>query len=140
MALTVGAVDAIRARLAAIPHKDESAREVTRLEALARMRGEILGLREGGHSWEEVAEIISREGCRVTAATLRTELSRGAAASKGKKPGSRASGRGARPRGQPREASGRVESKVVVANAPAQPQPVSDVPVGTFVVREDSDI
>src|SRR6266851_1363043 len=84
MALTVAVVDAIRARLAAVPAKEASAREVTRVEAVTRMRGELLALRERGYSWEEVAALVSSEGCRVAAATLRTELSRRGAAAKGK--------------------------------------------------------
>src|SRR4029079_13068160 len=76
MALTVAVVDAIRADLAAVPPKDASAREVTRLEAIARMRGEIVALREGGYTWQEIAEMVSSKGCRVTAATLSTELLR----------------------------------------------------------------
>ena len=76
MRLTVAAIEAIRADLAAVPPKDESAREVTRLEAIARVRGEVMALRDRGYSWQEVAEMLSTKGCRVTAATLRTELSR----------------------------------------------------------------
>ena len=59
MALTVAVVDAIRADLAALPPKDESAREVSRLEAIVRMRGEVIALRERGYSWQEVAEVVS---------------------------------------------------------------------------------
>ena len=45
MALTVAVMDAIRARLTAIPAEEASAHEVTRVEAVTRMRGEILALR-----------------------------------------------------------------------------------------------
>ena len=76
MTLTVAVVDAIRADLAAVPPKDASAREVTRLEAISRMRGEVLALREGGYTWQEIAEMVSSKGCRVTAATLSTEMLR----------------------------------------------------------------
>ena len=82
MTLTVAVVDAIRADLAAVPPKDASAREVTRLEAISRMRGEVMALRERGYTWQELAEMVSSKGCRVTAATLRTELSRKGDASK----------------------------------------------------------
>ena len=85
MALTVAVVDAIRADLAALPPKDESAREVSRLEAIVRMRGEVIALRERGYSWQEVAEVVSSKGCRVTAATLKTELSRKGTRSRSKK-------------------------------------------------------
>jgi hypothetical protein len=140
MALTIAAVDAIRARLAAVPAKEASAREVTRVEAVTRMRGEILALRERGYSWEEVAGMVSSEGCRVAAATLRTELSRRGAAPKGKK------------REPPREkkdvanAGGHKRGHVQApAPAPAkasapQPRPAPEARIGSFVVREDSEI
>lgn len=140
MALTIAAVDAIRARLAAVPAKEASAREVTRVEAVTRMRGEILALRERGYSWEEVAAMVSSEGCRVAAATLRTELSRRGAAPKGKK------------REPPREkkdvanAAGHKRGHVqapapVLAKASTpQPRPAPEARIGSFVVREDSEI
>ena len=140
MALTVAVVDAIRARLAAVPAKEASAREVTRVEAVTRMRGELLALRERGYSWEEVAAMVSSEGCRVAAATLRTELSRRGAAPKGKQ------------REPPREKKtvanaaghkrGHVQATAVMGakgSAP-QPRPASDARIGGFVVREDSEI
>ena len=95
MTLTVAVVDAIRADLAAVPPKDASAREVTRLEAISRMRGEVLALREGGYTWQEIADMVSGKGCRVTAATLSTELSRKAGASKTKARDRRPRGGGA---------------------------------------------
>ena len=74
MPLTVATVDAIRERLAAIPEKDGTERKVTRLEAIARMTDELLGLRKRGYSWKEVAELVSSEGCRVTVGSLKTVL------------------------------------------------------------------
>jgi len=50
------------------------------------MRGEILALHKRGYSWEEVPAMVSRGGCRVAAARLRTELSRRGAAARSKKP------------------------------------------------------
>ena len=144
MALTVAVVDAIRARLAVVPAKEASAREVTRVEAVTRMRGEILALRERGYSWEEVAAMVSSEGCRVAAATLRTELSRRGAAPKGKKREP--------PREAPREgrnvanAAGHKRGHVQApAPAPAkgsapQPGPAPGSRIGGFVIREDSEI
>jgi hypothetical protein len=41
MAITVAAIDAIRAQLATIPPKDETAREVSRQDAMARMSTEV---------------------------------------------------------------------------------------------------
>jgi hypothetical protein len=150
MALTVAAVDAIRSDLAAIPAKDESAREVTRLEAIARMRGEIFALRDRGYSWLEVAEIVSSKGCRVTAATLRTELSRKGTASKSKQRDRRQGGDGVEGPGQAKTPAVGAKASPL-ANATAQPaMPVKgpakppktnpDVKAGTFVVREDSEI
>jgi hypothetical protein len=48
MAITVAAIDAI----ATIPQKDETARELTRQEAIARMSTEVLALRDRGYSWK----------------------------------------------------------------------------------------
>jgi hypothetical protein len=70
MDLTVATIDAIRERLAAIPEKDRSDRKVSRREAISRMTDEILGLRKRGYSWQEVAELVSQEGCRVTVGSL----------------------------------------------------------------------
>ena len=140
MALTVAVVDAIRARLAAVPAKEASAREVTRVEAVTRMRGEILALRERGYSWEEVAAMVSSEGCRVAAATLRTELSRRGAAAKGKKR------EPAREEKNVANAAGHKRGHVQApapspakASAP-QPRPAPEARIGGFVVREDSEI
>ena len=140
MALTVAAVDAIRARLAAVPAKEASAREVTRVEAVTRMRGEILALRERGYSWEEVAALVSSEGCRVAAATLRTELSRRGAALKGR------NREPAREEQSVANAAGHKQGHVQApapspakASAP-QPRLAPEARIGGFVVREDSEI
>ena len=140
MALTVAVVDAIRADLAAVPAKDESAREVTRLEAIARMRGEIVALRERGYSWEEVAEMVSGKGCRVTAATLRTELSRKGGASKPKPRDRRTRGGGTQaPNGGARPNVGEKPAPAAKESPPAA-RPVREVKPGGFAVREDSEI
>ena len=139
MALTVAVVDAIRADLAAVPPKDESAREVTRLEAIARMRGEVMALRERGYTWQEVAEMVSSKGCRVTAATLRTELSRKGGASKPKRDRRpRAGGAENRDREAKRAVVGKPTS-AVKGTAPAA-KPGAEAKPGGFVVREDSEI
>ncbi|HEX3905179.1 MAG TPA: hypothetical protein VH853_20280 [Polyangia bacterium] len=154
MTLTVAVVDAIRADLAAVPPKDERAREVTRLEAISRMRGEVMTLRERGYTWQEVAEMVSSKGCRVTAATLRTELSRKATVSKPKVRDRRASGsgaqdpnRGAKPAGGEKATPAAKDSPAAARpnpelkkEGPTQAKPVPDVKPGGFVVREDSEI
>jgi hypothetical protein len=140
MALTVAVVDAIRADLAALPPKDESAREVSRLEAIVRMRGEVIALRERGYSWQEVAEVVSSKGCRVTAATLKTELSRKGPRSRSKKRERPPVGSGAErpgPAGKP--GVGQKTPVPVKGPAPVN-RPAPDPKVGTFVVREDSEI
>ena len=140
MALTVAVVDAIRADLAALPPKDESAREVSRLEAIVRMRGEVIALRERGYSWQEVAEVVSSKGCRVTAATLKTELSRKGTRSRSKKRDRPAVGNGAeRPAPAGKPAVGPKTPVPVKGPAPAT-RPAAEAKVGTFVVREDSEI
>lgn len=139
MALTVAAVDEIRARLAAVPAKDASARAVTRVEAVTRMRGEILALRKRGYSWEEVATMVSSEGCRVAAATLRTELSRNRAASKTKK---RQAAPGEKKAAKPVPGG---DATAPAAAPPAKGSPTAAAPppqarIGSFAVREDSEL
>jgi hypothetical protein len=141
MALTVAAVDAIRERLAAIPEKDGAERKVTRLEAIARMTDEILGLRKRGYSWKEVAEIVSSEGCRVTVGSLKTVLWKRGVTSRGK---ARSSTKGAGPRrpSQPTSQSpgvaGRVEPAVGVNSSEPRECPKPTREPGTFVPREDT--
>ena len=85
MAITVAEIDAIRTKLAAIPQKDDAARELNREEAIARMSAEVLALRAHGYSWEEVAAFISCKGCRISASALKTRLSRKGLTPKAKK-------------------------------------------------------
>lgn len=147
MALTVAVVDAIRADLAAVPPKDASAREVTRLEAIARMRGEIVALREGGYTWQEIAEMVSSKGCRVTAATLSTEMLRKPGASKAKARDRRTRGSGAKlgvggvaaPSPKETAAPDETPAEAKKEGLP-RPKPAADVKQGGFVVREDSEI
>ena len=152
--MTVAIVDAIRADLAAVPPKDESAREVTRLEAIARMRGEVMALREGGYTWQEIAEMMSSKGCRVTAATLSTEMLRKSGASKTKLRNRRARGGGAPdPNGDAKPTTGGKRAPTVKETPPParpvpeakkegspQPKAAPEVTPGGFVVREDSEI
>jgi hypothetical protein len=140
MALTVAAVDAIRADLAAVPPKEASAREVTRLEAIARMRGEVMALRERGYSWDEVAELLSSKGCRVTAATRRTELSRKGNGSKSKAPERRQRVGGAEGAGGAIRPSAVEKPAAPVKAAGPPPKAAAEMKPGGFVVREDSEI
>ena len=60
-------------------------RERARVDAVGgdlRMRGDVMALRERGYTWQELAAMVSSKGCRVTAGTLRTELSRKGGSSK----------------------------------------------------------
>jgi hypothetical protein len=140
MALTVAAVDAIRAELAAVPPKDASAREVTRLEALTRMRGEVIALRERGYSWDEIAGLLSSKGCRVTAGTLQSEISRRGSASKSKKRDRWSRGdRAKQPGGSDKPAVGEKVTPPVKGTAPPA-RPAPEATLGGFVVREDSEI
>jgi hypothetical protein len=141
MALTVATVDAIRERLAAIPEKDGAERKVTRLEAIARMTDEILGLRKRGYSWKEVAELVSSEGCRVTVGSLKTVLwkrgvtSRGKARSSTKEPRPR---RPSEPASHPPGVARRVEPAVGVSGGEPRESPKPSREPGTFVPREDT--
>jgi hypothetical protein len=143
MDLTVATIDAIRERLAAIPEKDRSDRKVSRREAISRMTDEILGLRKRGYSWQEVAELVSQEGCRVTVGSLKTVLWRRGVTSRAKTRSSTNAPSPSRPsnaenhravsRRPPEPAAGvSAESPRATASTPREP--------GTFVPREDKEI
>lgn len=140
MALTVAAIDAIRARLAAIPAKNDGARELTRQEAVARMADEIRSLRERGYSWSEVASIVSREGCQVTPGALKTGLSRRGLTPKARK--RRAAAEPAAPESTPSEAkhgaSAKAPDEPAVGTQVVPPVAAAERPAGTFKAREDT--
>jgi hypothetical protein len=140
MALTVAKVDAIRARLAAVPAKEPGAHEVTRVEAVTLMRGEILALRERGYSWEEVAAMVSSEGCRVAAATLRTELARRSAAPRSKKREPAPEGKSVAKVAGQKPGGSQAPAPPPAKPSPPHPRPAPEARIGGFVVREDSEI
>ena len=141
MALTVATVDAIRERLAAIPEKDGAERKVTRLEAIARMTDEILGLRKRGYSWKEVAALVSSEGCQVTVGSLKTVLWKRGVTSRAK---ARSSTKGAGPRrsshseSQPARAAQRPETTIGVSGGEPRESAQTPREPGSFVPREDT--
>ena len=141
MALTVATVDAIRERLAAIPEKDGAERKVTRLEAIARMTDEILGLRKRGYSWKEVAELVSSEGCRVTVGSLKTVLWKRGVTSRAKARSSTKAAGARRPsqfESQPSKTTHRPQETVGVSGAETREAPKPPREPGTFVPREDT--
>jgi hypothetical protein len=142
MAITVAAIDAIRTHLATIPQKDETARELTRQEAIARMSTEVLALRDRGYSWKEVADFISRKGCRISAAALKTRLSRKGLTPKTAKPNAGSAARPAEPtEGGERKATPVVrpgDSVVAQGGGSRGTPPVPKLAPGTFALREDS--
>lgn len=141
MDLTLATVDAIRERLAAIPEKDRSDRKVSQREALARMTDEILGLRKRGYSWEEVAELVSREGCRVTVGSLKTALWKRGATSRKKPPASANPSRPPRPNHptSQRAVTPPAPAPAVGVSAPAaRTSATTPREPGTFVPREDT--
>ena len=142
MAITVSAIDAIRTHLATIPQKDDTARELTRQEAIVRMSTEVLALRERGYSWKEVADFISRKGCRISAAALKTRLSRKGLTPKTTTPNAGSVALAA----EPAEGGNRKATAPVRPGEPAAAQgvvsrgapPVQKRAPGTFALREDS--
>jgi hypothetical protein len=141
MDLTVATVDAIRERLAAIPEKDRSDRKVSQREAIARMTDEILGLRKRGYSWEEVAELVSREGCRVTVGSLKTALWKRGATSRKRARTSASPPRPTRP-SQPKSqravTPSAPEPAVGVSAPAARTSATTPREPGSFVPREDT--
>lgn len=140
MALTVAAVDAIRAKLATVPAKDDGARELTRPEAIARMADEIRSLRERGYSWSEVASIVSREGCQVTPGALKTGLSRRGLTPKGGKRRTRRAPAAAEPPVSEAQDSSTTKAPEApaVEKQVAPPAATAEQSAGTFAAREDT--
>jgi hypothetical protein len=136
----LAAVDAIRAKLATVPAKDDSAREVTRQEAIARMADEIRSLRERGYSWSEVASIVSREGCQVTPGALKTGLSRKGLTPKTRKrrtsaaPATAEAAMSAAPDGS----NAKAPEVPAVGKQTAPPVAAPEGGTGTFAAREDT--
>lgn len=140
MGLTVAAVDAIRAKLAILPAKDDGARELTRQEAIARMTDEIRSLRERGYSWSEVASIVSREGCQVTPGALKTGLSRRGLTPKARKRRTGATPATAEPEASAAKdgANAKAADVPAVAKQAAPPAAAPEGGAGTFAAREDT--
>jgi hypothetical protein len=141
MALTVATVDAIRERLAAIPEKDGAERKVTRLEAIARMTEEILGLRKRGYSWKEVAALVSSEGCQVTVGSLKTVLWKRGVTSRAKARSSTKAAcprRASHPESQPGRSSHRLETTVGGSGSERREPSKTPRDPGSFVPREDT--
>jgi hypothetical protein len=141
MAITVAAIDAIRTELAAIPQKDDAAREINREEAITRMSTEVLALRERGYSWEEVAAFISRKGCRISASALKTRLSRKGLTPKAKKPSGGGITRAAKatPRDDTKAPQVKPAEPVAAQGAVTRgAPPVPKLSPGSFALREDS--
>jgi hypothetical protein len=90
--------------------------------------------------WEEVAALVSSEGCRAAAARLRTEFSRKGATPKGKKRHPAREDKRLEKATRPDPGHAQVPPLPPARpNAPL-PRPAPEARIGGFVVREDTEI
>jgi hypothetical protein len=141
MAITVAEIDAIRTKLAAIPQKDDAARDRLLPVEFARMSAEVLALRAHGYSWEEVAAFISCKGCRISASALKTRLSRKGLTPKAKKRRAGNVAHSAKAPARDDSKASQVRPGEPVGAQGVSPRGIPPVPnrsPGTFSLREDS--
>ena len=74
--LTMKAVEDIRKALKEAPPPDPAKRQMTKQEAVAELREEIIALRDKGHTLEDIAELLKGGGLDITPPTLKGYLQR----------------------------------------------------------------
>ena len=76
MGITVEHVEAIAAKLRALPPADNKSRVVSKQESIKMLTGEIAELRERGYTLEQIAELLTSERLDIGAPTLKSYLQR----------------------------------------------------------------
>jgi hypothetical protein len=76
MGITVEQVEAIAAKLRALPPADNKSRVVSKQESIKMLTGEIAELRERGYTLEQIAELLTSEKLDIGAPTLKSYLQR----------------------------------------------------------------
>src|SRR3954447_12873612 len=84
MALTVAKVEKIAAKLKRLPDPPATERETTKREAVRLLRKEIVGLQRRGYTLEQIVGSLKDEGLNLSAATLKSYLSRAKGRSAGR--------------------------------------------------------
>ena len=90
MGITVEQVEAIAAKLRALPPADNKSRVISKQESIKMLTGEIAELRDRGYTLEQIAEMLTSEKLDIGAPTLKSYLQRSKPS--GKKPSSKRKG------------------------------------------------
>ena len=86
MAITIEKVEAIAAKLRALPPIENKKRVVSKQESIKMLTSEIAGLRERGYTLEQIAELLTADQLEIGAPTLKSYLQRTRTKPSNKKP------------------------------------------------------
>jgi hypothetical protein len=86
MALTLAKVEKIAEKLKKLPDPPATERKTTKQEAIRLLKREIVGLQRRGYSLEQIVGSLKGEGLSLSAATLKSYLSRAKGRSVGRRP------------------------------------------------------
>ena len=76
MAITIEKVEAIAAKLRAMPPVENKKREISKQESIKLLTGEITAMRERGYTLEQIAELLTADQLEIGAPTLKSYLQR----------------------------------------------------------------
>ena len=78
MAITIEKVEAIAAKLRAMPPVENKKREISKQESIKLLTGEITAMRERGYTLEQIAALLTEDELQIGAPTLKSYLQRAA--------------------------------------------------------------
>lgn len=115
MAITIEKVEAIAAKLRAMPPVENKKREISKQESIKLLTGEITAMRERGYTLEQIAALLTEDELQIGAPTLKSYLQRASSTSK----------HGSKQRSTKRKAASAAtsQSSTPAATSPAQSQP-----------------
>lgn len=82
MGITIEKVEAIAARLRAMPPVENKKREVSKQESIKLLTAEIAAMRERGYTLEQIAALLTEDDLQIGAPTLKSYLQRAASTGK----------------------------------------------------------
>ena len=82
LAITIEKVEAIAAKLRAMPPVENKKREISKQESIKLLTGEITAMRERGYTLEQIAALLTEDELQIGAPTLKSYLQRAASTGK----------------------------------------------------------
>ncbi len=82
MGITIEKVEAIAAKLRAMPPVENKKREVSKQESIKLLTAEIAAMRERGYTLEQIAALLTEDDLQIGVPTLKSYLQRAASTSK----------------------------------------------------------